>query len=43
VETEGSLPFSQEPSIGFYPEPEESNSQLANLFLLRYILIYEQW
>jgi hypothetical protein len=30
---EGSLPCSEEPTTGPYPEPEESNPQLLTLFL----------
>jgi hypothetical protein len=33
MEPEGSLPFSQEPATGPYPEPDESSTQLFTLFL----------
>jgi hypothetical protein len=33
METEGSLPCSQESTNGPYPQPDESNPQLPNLFL----------
>jgi hypothetical protein len=32
MEPEGSLPRSQQPVIGPYPEPDASNSQLPTLF-----------
>jgi len=32
MEPEGSLPSSQKPVIGPYPEPDESSPQLSNLF-----------
>jgi hypothetical protein len=32
METEGSLPCSQGPAIGPYPEPHESSQQLRTLF-----------
>jgi hypothetical protein len=32
METEGSLPRSQEPAIGPYPEPDESSPHLSTLF-----------
>jgi len=32
METEGSLPFSQKPPTGPYPEPYESNPQLTPYF-----------
>jgi hypothetical protein len=33
MEPEGSSPRSQQPAIGPYPEPDESNPYLQNLFL----------
>jgi hypothetical protein len=33
MELEGSLPYSQEPSTGNYPEPDESNQHPIILFL----------
>jgi hypothetical protein len=33
MEAEGSLSCSQEPAIGYYPEPHESISHLSNTFL----------
>jgi len=32
MEPEGSLPCSQEPNIGPYPEPDASNTHLTTLF-----------
>jgi len=32
MEPEGSLPFSQEPTIGSYPEVDEFSPQLPTLF-----------
>jgi hypothetical protein len=29
---EGSLPYSQQPATGPYPEPDESSSHLSTLF-----------
>jgi hypothetical protein len=34
METEGSLPSSQEPAIGPYPEPDESNSPPNPIWIL---------
>jgi hypothetical protein len=39
METESSLPFSQQPPTGPYPEPDESSPYHQNLPLLKYILI----
>jgi len=39
MEPEGSLLFSQEPTIGPYTEPDELSPHLPNLFLLRSFLI----
>jgi hypothetical protein len=33
MEAEGSLPYSQEPATDPYPEPHESTTQFATLFL----------
>jgi hypothetical protein len=33
MEPEGSLPYSQEPSTGPYPEPDQCNSYRPILFL----------
>jgi len=33
METEGPLPFSQDTTIGPYPEPDESSPHLPTLFL----------
>jgi len=35
MEPEASLPCSQEPAYGPFPEPDESSPQLPTLFLLR--------
>jgi len=32
METEGSLPYSEDPGTGPFPEPDESNPQLPTLF-----------
>jgi hypothetical protein len=32
MEPEGSLPCSQKPATGLYPEPDESSPQLPTLF-----------
>jgi hypothetical protein len=32
METEGSLPCSQEPATGSYPEPDESNTHPPTIF-----------
>jgi hypothetical protein len=39
METEGSLPSTQEPATGPYPEPDASSPHLPTLFSLRSILI----
>jgi len=39
MEPEGSLPCSQKPATGPYPEPDESSSHVPTLFSLRTILI----
>jgi len=33
IEPQGSLPWSQDPAYGLYPEPNESRPQLSNIFL----------
>jgi hypothetical protein len=33
METEGSLPWSQEPATKFYPEPDESSPNTQTLYL----------
>jgi len=38
MEPEGSLPCSQDPATGPYPEPDESSPHLPTLLLLRSIL-----
>jgi hypothetical protein len=40
MESEGSLPCSQEPSTGPYPEPDQSSPYHPDLSLLRTILIF---
>jgi hypothetical protein len=37
MEPEGSLPFSQEPCTGPYPEPDQSNLYHSIVYILRYI------
>jgi len=32
MEPEGSLPYSQQPTTGPYPEPDASSAQLSTLF-----------
>jgi hypothetical protein len=32
MEPEGSLPYSQQPATGSYPEPDESSPHLPTLF-----------
>jgi hypothetical protein len=33
MKPQGSLPYSQEPAYGSYPEPDSSSPQLLTLFL----------
>jgi hypothetical protein len=39
TELEGSLPPSQEPATGSYPEPNESNQHITTITSLRFMLI----
>jgi hypothetical protein len=40
MESEGSLPCSQEPATGPYPEPDESNLQSRTLFLSPILILW---
>jgi hypothetical protein len=33
MKSEGSLPCSQQPAIGTYPEPDESSAQFPTIYL----------
>jgi len=39
MELEGSLPYSQQPDIGHYPQPEEFNPHLPTVFLTSILLL----
>jgi hypothetical protein len=43
MEPEGSLPCSQEPSTGPYPEPDQSNPHHPILLIIIFIFKYSKW